>query len=456
VRQRAFIVGLLMALAAMPEPARAQSRDLPGAVLDVVTTPFRILRGRSRPPDFVRPPADITPPLYRTTRPALTKKARQARKTVLRRRKAAIVRAARRAPPAATIAAPAAAAALPRVGARPQVPDDLVPAIGTPRPDQSPRSPRTPAAGAPQPDQGRGAARPPVVASWDGPLHWPYAADDLLDYAFLPSGSSDRFWAHGVGDLFQAMFAPTSGRANWIEMCGSRQGGAGAWIGPIEQAVKPTEAQRAALDEVRKALVTANNAIKTTCPGAETLTNPAQRLNAMGDRLWAMRQAVVLVRIPFVALYDSLSGNQKARLTDESARTDGRADDAPVQPSGAARLCGTVAGAQWPAEHIEQRVRPSDEQRRGLETLRMTMLGMTQLLMASCPQDATATPLARLDAAEKRLNAMLYAVRIVGPVFNGFYASLSDEQKAGLTQIARNPNTARDAIGTASPGSGER
>jgi hypothetical protein len=51
---------------------------------------------------------------------------------------------------------------------------------------------------------------------------------------------------------------------------------------------------------------------------------------------------------------------------------------------------------------------------------------------------------------------MLYAVRIVGPVFNGFYASLSDEQKVGLTQIARSPNTARDAIGTASPSSGSR
>ena len=217
-------------------------------------------------------------------------------------------------------------------------------------------------------------------------------------------------------------------------MCGSRQGGAGAWIGSIEQSVKPTEPQRRALDDVRKALVNANNGIKDACPAAGTVANPPQRLTAMADRIWAMRQAVVNVRMPFEAFYNSLNGNQKARLTDDSARTDGRADD-PTQPNSAARLCGTMT-SQWPAEQIEQRVRPSDEQRRGLETLRMTTMGMGQLLMASCPQDAMATPLARLNAAEKRLNAMLYAARIVAPTLNGFYASLSDEQKAGFIEAA--------------------
>jgi LTXXQ motif family protein len=459
VRQKIFIIGVLTALAAMPEPANAQ-RDLPGAVMSVVTAPFRIFgRPRVRPPDVIRPPTNITPPLFRSARPSLTKKSRQARTTILRRRQAAIVRAAGRnrdtrvipaaAPAAAAGAAAGAAgaagaAAVPGVAARPPAPDDLVPAVGSP--DQGRADPRTP--------PGAGAARPPGVASWVGPLYWPYAADDLLDYAFLPSGSSDRFWAHGAGDLFQALFAPTSGRAG-IEMCGSRQGGTGTWIGPVEQAIKPTEPQRVAFEDVRRALVNANNGIKSACPAAETVASPVQRLNAMSDRLWAMRQAVVLVRIPFEGLYNSLSGNQKARLTDESARTEGRGDDPTAQPSGAARLClATMAGAEWPSDHIEQRVRPSDEQRRALETLRMTATGMAQLLMASCPQDATTTPLARLQAAEKRLNAMLYAVRIVGPAFHGFYSSLSDEQKTAFVEPTppRSPQRGRDATGAVRPG----
>lgn len=461
MRQTTFIIGVLAALAAMPEPASAQ-RDLPSAVMNVVTTPFRIFGAPRRPPNVIRPPANITPPLFRSARPALTKKSRQARTTILRRRQAAIARAAGRnrdtrvipaAAPAAAAAGAAGAAgatAVPGVAARPPVPDDLVPAVGSPQQDQGRATPRTP--------PGAGAGRLPAVTTWVGPLYWPYAADDLLDYAFLPSGSSDRFWAHGAGDLFQAMFAPTSQRTNWIEMCGSRQGGATAWLGPIEQAVKPTEAQRVALDDVRRALVNANNGVKSACPAAETAASPVQRLNAMSERLWAMRQAIVLVRIPFEGLYNSLSSNQKARLTDESARTEGRADDPAAQPSGAARLCGaTMAAAEWPADHIEQRVRPSDEQRRALDTLRMTAMGMAQLLMASCPQDAATTPLARLQAAEKRLNAMLYMVRIVGPAFHGFYSSLSDEQKAAFVETPpRSPQRPRDATGGIRPGRGER
>lgn len=434
---KAFIIGVLAALTAMPETARAQGRDFPTALFGAITTPFRaITRGRGRPPSIARPPAAIAQPPLRLTRPTLSRKARASRNATLRRdrKPAGETSPMPEAPAAAAGAATAAIVAAPGREARPAVPDNLVPAVAAPSP------------------QGRATQPPPVVASWVGPLYWPYAADDLLDYVFLPSGASDRFWSHGGGDLFQAMFAPAAPRtASWMEMCGSRQGGASAWIGPIEQAVKPTEAQRLALDDVRKALVNANNGIKDACPGAETQANPTQRLTAMADRVWAMRQAVVLVRIPFETFYNSLTGNQKARLTDDRARTDGRAGDPAGRPNEAVRLCATMT-AQWPAEQIERRVRPSDEQRRGLETLRMTMMGMGQLLMASCPQDDTTTPLARLDAAEKRLNAMLYAARVVAPAFNGFYASLSDEQKAGFIETARG----RDATSGTPRTGGER
>jgi hypothetical protein len=446
---RAFIIGLLAALTAMPEPARAQGRDFPSALFNVFTTPFRALsqnRGRRH---AVRPPAPILQPPFRFPRP-FAGNARPSRKAVLRRNRKAV--AAQTAPDsqvpvaapvagaaagAATLAAPSAVAA-----ARPSPPpDNVVPTVGAPTP-------------APAPPQTRPAPRPPAVPAWVGPLYWPYAADDLLDYVFLPSGTSDRFWTHGAGDLMQALFVPSPQRTpSWIEMCGSRQGGAGAWLNAVEQAVKPTDAQRGAFDEVRKALVGANNGIKDACPAAGTAASPPQRLPAMADRIWAMRQAVVQLRMPFEAFYNSLSGNQKARLTDESARTEGRAPDdaAPARPSSAMQACAVMA-APWPGEQIEQRVRPNDEQRRGLETLRMTMMGMGQMLMASCPQEDMTTPLARLDAAEKRLNAMLYVSRIVMPTLNGFYASLSDEQKAGFVETA----AGRDATGGVPLRRGER
>jgi hypothetical protein len=447
---RAFIIGVLAVLTAMPEPAHAQRRDFPGALFSVVTSPFRALSSRRR--HVARPPAPILQPLFRLPRPRASNPS-PSRKAVLRRNRKAIaaqttapdpqvtpvtapVAGAAGAAAAATVAAPSGAAA-----ARPSAPDNVVPAVGAP----------TPAA---VPPQARPAPRQPAVAAWVGPLYWPYAADDLLDYVFLPSGTSDRFWSHGAGDLMQALFVPAPQRTpSWIEMCGTRQGGAGAWLNAVEQAVKPTDAQRGALDELRKAVVGAINGIKDACPAAGTAASPPQRLPAMADRIWAMRQAVVQVRMPFDAFYNSLSGNQKARLTDESARTEGRAPDdtAAARPSNALQACAMMT-APWPAEQIEQRVRPNDEQRRGLETLRMTMMGMGQMLMASCPQEETATPLARLDAAEKRLNAMLYATRIVMPTLNGFYASLGDEQKAGFVEAA----SERDATGGARLRRGER
>jgi hypothetical protein len=45
--------------------------------------------------------------------------------------------------------------------------------------------------------------------------------------------------------------------------------------------------------------------------------------------------------------------------------------------------------------------------------------GMMQFLMASCPGESSTTPLARLNAAEKRLNALLYVSRLMAPVVAG-------------------------------------
>jgi hypothetical protein len=47
------------------------------------------------------------------------------------------------------------------------------------------------------------------------------------------------------------------------------------------------------------------------------------------------------------------------------------------------------------------------------------------------------TPTGRLAAAEKRLAAMLDAVRTVRPALDTYYNSLNDEQKARLTLAQR-------------------
>ncbi len=44
------------------------------------------------------------------------------------------------------------------------------------------------------------------------------------------------------------------------------------------------------------------------------------------------------------------------------------------------------------------------------------------------------TIVARAEAVEKRMDAMLQAVRTMRPALDAFYATLSDEQKARLDQ----------------------
>jgi len=56
------------------------------------------------------------------------------------------------------------------------------------------------------------------------------------------------------------------------------------------------------------------------------------------------------------------------------------------------------------------RGRPDPKQRPGLEALQKTSTGLSRLLASSCPTTLPATPVDRLDTADRRLNSMLYAV----------------------------------------------
>jgi hypothetical protein len=52
------------------------------------------------------------------------------------------------------------------------------------------------------------------------------------------------------------------------------------------------------------------------------------------------------------------------------------------------------------------------------------------------------TPVARLDAVKKRLQAMVDAMNTVRPKLHAFYASLSDEQKARFNTMGPPPRSA--------------
>jgi len=81
----------------------------------------------------------------------------------------------------------------------------------------------------------------------------------------------------------------------------------------IDQALHPTDAQRAKLDTLQAASGKAVDLIKAACP-TELPATPPGRLAAEGKRLQAMLQAVQTVRPPLDDFYGSLSDDQKARF----------------------------------------------------------------------------------------------------------------------------------------------
>ena len=55
-----------------------------------------------------------------------------------------------------------------------------------------------------------------------------------------------------------------------------------------------------------------------------------------------------------------------------------------------------------------------------------------EALAGACPGDVPRSSTERLGFMEKRMEAMLQAIKTVRPAFDALYAALSDEQKARL------------------------
>ena len=45
----------------------------------------------------------------------------------------------------------------------------------------------------------------PIVIGWVGPLFWPYAYSDFVDYTFYPY-AYDTFWPYAYDDVYDGMF----------------------------------------------------------------------------------------------------------------------------------------------------------------------------------------------------------------------------------------------------------
>ena len=304
-----------------------------------------------------------------------------------------------------------------------------------------------------------------LVTGWLGPLFWPYAYYDSLDYVLWPYAYDD-FWPYAYDDIYYGIYGPyayygpypayrpyasrggnervSSGRyasrANGptrraAEVCSDDAAQLAHWpIERISEVVQPTDAQRAALDELRAASAKAIDMLKSSCP-RDLPNTPTGRLAAMENRLQVMLAAVQTVRPALERFYQSLSDEQKARFN-AIAPTDDRDATAKDQYD-LAKLCNekTPGTTDLPIDRIAQAVQPTPAQRPALDELKDASVRAAERLNTECPTYQTLTPTGRVEAMEKRLDATLGAMKTVGPALTKFYNSLSDEQKARFNSL---------------------
>src|SRR5262245_40270093 len=138
-------------------------------------------------------------------------------------------------------------------------------------------------------------------------------------------------------------------------------------------------------------------------------TTIAERLKAMQDRIWAMHDALLTIRLPFETFYNSLTDELRQRLRRGELESAGIA-------AGASEGQGqTIIDRRAPAcaEPAAQAIAPAapEQQRAGLEALRQRSVPMAQLIAGSCPSDThLGDPMARFAAAKDRLDVMLFVV----------------------------------------------
>ncbi|HEY6259870.1 MAG TPA: Spy/CpxP family protein refolding chaperone [Xanthobacteraceae bacterium] len=309
-----------------------------------------------------------------------------------------------------------------------------------------------------------------IVLGWVGPVFWPYAYNDFVDYTFWPY-ASDTFWPYAYDDVYDGIFGgyapdssayasvPVRGRreastetrrrlaavglpaTGAAEVCSAQASGLTDWpIEQIAQRVQPDDAQRTLLDQLRDATAKAVSLLQGSCP-TDLPSTPTGRMTEMRQRIQTMLQAVQLVRPALERFYQSLSDEQKERfnaidIANSSAARPARSNTRQPDLTQACSSRATQA-TNLPSDRIAQVLQLDDGQRTALESVKAASAKAADLLSQNCPQDQPLTPTGRLAAIEQRLNAMLQALDTVQPALAKFYNSLSDEQKARFNRLPR-------------------
>jgi hypothetical protein len=295
---------------------------------------------------------------------------------------------------------------------------------------------------------------------WVGPPAWPSAYEDMLGFTLWPDDYASRLRGRGfdvIADTITGRFnlprssarTATTGAAvksdadneTSAERCGDTSSTESNWpTARVEQMLPLSDAQHAALEKLQLAATQSVKKIREDCDGPDPLA-PPDRLRALVQTLWTLRDAGISVREPVKSFYDALINTQKNAFTSHQPQSnsppDPKAADNGMNKQYQACTSQNAEKAERLIQDIEMRVRPNKDQAASLENFHKVSADMAKLLIASCAQPISADPMARLDAADDQLTAMNYAATTVQIAFDDFYLKLNNDQRTRFESPSR-------------------
>jgi hypothetical protein len=140
---------------------------------------------------------------------------------------------------------------------------------------------------------------------------------------------------------------------------------------------------------------------------------------------------------------DIYGRNRRVRRTPQAARV------SRMSPQEAAGACtGFAPGVEGlPFQRFAEIIKPAPDQQQAFDELKDAMSRASRSMSSACPSLTPATPVARLDAMEQRLQAMLQAEQTVRGPLERLYGLLTPEQKQRLdAATASGRRTARTGV----------
>jgi len=262
----------------------------------------------------------------------------------------------------------------------------------------------------------------PDASSPSSALLYPsLALPAIYSNVFRPPSSSP--WPFGYDAIFRAAFGKTVGDEN---KCSCQADRGSAVIDRFGKEIRPGAAQRPLLQKLGGALATTSKFLAKFCP-EEIPVRPVARLKVMETQLEVLTMALDIIREPLRDFEQSLNRNQRARLAAILSAQHAGHKNAAEDTTWA---CGTTPTAvNWSIDELDQTLKPDETQQAVMATIKQAFGSAASDLDTQCPISLKATPLARLDALQARLDAEWRAVLTIQAALADVEGGLSDDQR---------------------------